>query len=247
MERPLDSVIDLQEALTELAAAEAQLHGIPDWMAELHEEHSEKKAEIDALNESVEAAASERRQAESETADAQEKLRNYQEQISRVRNQREYGALLQEMDGIKATIKTLEEQALAALERQDEAQAKLTELQEGFSELDSRYSSELEKWEAQKPEVAKEVEALNDRISVLRERIPRSSLSLFERVLLRHGGQALAEVRRLERVGRGQQMWSCGCCHYRVRPQSVVDITNSGSIVFCDSCKRILYIEQTEV
>lgn len=246
MERPLDTVIDLQQALNELERADALLHGIPDWMAELHEEHSAKKGEIDALSEGAEQAASERRHAESETADAQEKLHNYQEQISRVRNQREYGALLQEMDGIKATIKTLEEQALAALERQDEAQAKIEEMQESFRELDERYSAELEKWEAQKPDVAKEVSALKDRITLLRERISPSSLSLFERVLQRHPGQALAQVRRLERVGRGAQMWSCGACHYRVRPQAVVDITNSGSIAFCDSCKRILYIEQAE-
>ena len=247
MERPLDTVIDLQQALTELDAAEAQLHGIPDWMQELHEEHSAKKGEIDELGEAVEAAASERRLAEAETSDAQEKLRTYQEQIGRVRNQREYGALLQEMDGIKATIKECEERALAALERQDAAQGQLEELQAGFQDLDERYSAELEKWEAQKPDVAKEVESLKERIGVLREQISPSSLSLFERVVQRHGGQALAEVKRMERSGRSPQMWSCSACHYRVRPQSVVDITTSGSIVFCDSCKRILYIEQTDV
>ena len=61
-------------------------------------------------------------------------------------------------------------------------------------------------------------------------------------MLERHGGQALAEVHRVECAGRGQQIWSCGACHYRVRPQAVVEISNTGSIVFCDSCKRILYI-----
>jgi len=245
MERPLDTVIDLQKALDELREAEERLHGIPDWMRELHDEHAARKAEIDVLLASVEEAASERRGAEAETEDSQEKLKNYQEQIGRVRNQREYGALLQEIDGIKATIKSLEEQALAALERQDAAQASLDELKEGFRELDGRYGAELEKWEGEKPGVAKQVEDLQGRIAVLRERIPPSSLSLFERVLERHAGSALAEVRKLEKVGRGQQVWSCGTCHYRVRPQAVVQISNSGSIVFCDSCKRILYIEST--
>jgi predicted nucleic acid-binding Zn-ribbon protein len=245
MERPLDTVIDLQKALNELHDAEERLHGIPDWMRELHDEHAGKKAEIEALLEGVEEAASERRAAEAETQDSQEKLKNYQEQISRVRNQREYGALLQEIDGIKGTIKELEERALEALERQDAAQASLDELKEGFRELDDRYSAELEKWEAEKPGVAKQVEDLKGRISVLRERIPPSSLALFERVLERHAGSALAEIRKIERVGRGPQIWSCSTCHYRVRPQAVVEISNNGSIVFCDSCKRILYLEET--
>ncbi len=242
MERPLDSVIDLQQALDKLAEAKERLHGIPEWMRELHEEHSSRKAEIDLLAASVEEAASERRLAEGEAQSAHEKLRGYQEQIGSVRNQREYGALLQEIDTTKGIIKTLEERALAALERQEGAQASLEELREAFRELDGRYKAELEKWETEKPGVAEQVEALQGRIAVLRERIPPRSLSLFERVLERHGGQALAQVLKVERVGRGQEIWSCEACHYRVRPQAVIEITNTGSIVFCDSCKRILYI-----
>ncbi len=242
MERPLDSVIDLQKALDDLQEAEARLHGIPEWMRELHEEHSARMAEIEVLAAAVEEAASERRLAEGEAQDAHEKLRGYQEQISSVRNQREYGALLQEMDTSKGVIKALEEKALAELERQEEAQASLEDLQEAFRELDGRYKAELEKWEAEKPAVAEQVKELEERIGFLRERIPRGSLDLFERVLERHEGQALAEVVKVERVGRGQQIWSCGNCHYRVRPQAVIEITNSGGIVFCDSCKRILYL-----
>ncbi len=244
MERPLDSVIDLQKALSELSQADERLHGIPDWMQELHEEHSGRKAEIEALKGLIEEAASERRQAEADVQDSQLKLQTYQEQIAAVRNQREYGALLQEMDTIKDTIKALEEKALEALERQEESQSSLEELESNFSELDGRYQTELEKWEAEKPGVAKQVEALKGRIAVLRERLPASSLSLFERVVQRHGGNALAEVRKIERVGKGPQIWSCSVCHYRVRPQSVVEIANNGSIVFCDSCKRILFIEE---
>ncbi len=243
MERPLDSVIDLQRALTDLGHANERLHGIPDWMQELHEEHSARKTEMEVLEASIDEAVAERRTAEAEVQDSQEKLKNYQEQISAVRNQREYGALLQEMDTIKDAIRALEERALAALERQEEAQTALLELQESFKEIDGRYQAELVKWEAEKPSVAKQVEALEARISVLRERLPPASLSLFERTLERFGGAALAEVRIIERVGKAQQIWSCGICNYRVRPQSVVEITNNGSIVFCDSCKRILYIE----
>lgn len=243
MERPLDSVIDLQRALSELNLADERLHGIPDWMQELHEEHSGRKAEIEALEVAIEDAASERRLAEGEVQDSQQKLATYQEQISSVRNQREYGALLQEIDTIKDTIRTLEERALGALERQEEAQTKLEELRQNFVELDGRYQAELVKWEAEKPDVKEQVEALKDRIAVLRERIPPSSLALFERVLERHGDQPLAEIRKIERVGRGPQILSCGLCHYRVRPQAVVEITNNGSIVFCDSCKRILFID----
>jgi hypothetical protein len=75
MSNQLSSVTRLQQALTEAADLEALLSGIPDWMQELHTEHSGRKAEIDVLQEALDAAASDRRAAEATEADCQEKLK----------------------------------------------------------------------------------------------------------------------------------------------------------------------------
>lgn len=243
MNQPLETVVVLQQTLDQLKAAEERLHGIPDWMRELHEEHSGRKAEIDALETEVDEAASEKRAAEISALDLQEKLRHYQEQISLVRTQREYGALLQEIDTAKRQIKELEEQALAALERQEQAQARLAEEREEFSALDGRYQEELAKWEAQKPEVARQVEELEARAGELEEKLPRALLTQFHRIFEYHHGTALAPVRTMER-GKIGTIYHCGACNYRVRPQAVVEIRNHGNLVLCDSCRRILYVDE---
>ena len=79
------------------------------------------------------------------------------------------------------------------------------------------------------PRVAKDAKALEAKISQLRESLPQSALQIFERIYDRHGGQALAPVHRMERA-KGPQVWHCGVCNYRVRPQAVVEIANSGSV-----------------
>ncbi len=66
---------------------------------------------------------------------------------------------------------------------------------------------------------------------------------MFDRILDRYPGGALAPVRSIERPGKGQREWHCGACNYRVRPQAVVEIRNGSNLVQCDSCKRILYLE----
>ena len=96
----LDDIVSLQGMLSELEAAQEQLNGIPEWMTELHAEHSERLAEIAELEEAVEDSRRVRREAEAEIADAQEKLKRYQDQINQVTTQREYGALLQEIEVI---------------------------------------------------------------------------------------------------------------------------------------------------
>jgi predicted nucleic acid-binding Zn-ribbon protein len=244
MENHLRTVVDLQEALSELDALESQLSGIPDWMSELHSRHSARRTEIEAIEAELEKAGAERRTAEALIEDHQEKLKTYQEQISRVRNQREYGALLQEIDTSKSEIQSCEEQALNALEKQEENQTKLEREKEAFRELDSQYSSALEKWEAEKPTLAAEAEQLKKHIAEVEQRIPQGILATFRRVLAKHEGEALAAVLEVARVGKGPQMWHCSACHYRVRPQAVVEIVNHGNIVLCDSCKRILHVEE---
>ena len=243
MKRPLDTVIELQEALAKLQKADAQLGGIPDWMRELDAEYQERKSAIDELEAEAETGRMERRTAEAGISDAQEKLKRYQQQINAVTTQREYGALLQEIDTVKGQITSFEEQGLAAMENVDVAKQALEEKRAAFQELEDRYQAELAKWEEEKPDLAREAESLRARVKELREQVPRPQLAQFERILERTHGRATAPIKKMDR-GRGPSMWHCGACNYNVRPQVLVEIKDRGSLIQCDSCKRILYVEE---
>ncbi len=220
------------------------MHGIPDWMRELHDEHETRKAEIQALEETAEEAARQRRAAEAAVQDAQEKLKKYQQQINRVSTQREYGALLQEIDTVKGQISSQEEQAFSSLEHHEQAQKDLTALRESFLEIEARYAAEMARWESEKPEIARQVGDLQARIEDLKRQLPRNVVSQFERILDRYPAGAMAPARPIERPGKGQREWHCAVCNYRVRPQAIVEIRNGTSLVQCDACKRILYLEE---
>jgi predicted nucleic acid-binding Zn-ribbon protein len=238
----LEDIVKLQAALTDLAIAQAQLSGIPEWMQDLHAQHSGRLAEISALEEAVEAARRERRSAEAAIAEAQERLKRYQQQINQVSTQREYGALLQEIDTTKAQIGGAEDLGLAAIERREQAEASLAASREAFAELDERYRQELARWEEEKPGIAAHIESLEGSIAVLRERLPRGVLANFERIRERHQGSGLAPIQEVDRGGRGPRAWHCGVCNYSVRPQVVVEVRTTGAMMQCDGCKRILYL-----
>ncbi len=243
----LDSIVALQHTLKELSAAQTLLDGVPDWMRELHDEHSGRRNEIEEMATAEAEATSNRRQAETVIADAQEKLKRYQSQISQVSTQREYGALLKEIDTVKDEISSAEQVAMEAIDKADEASKALSTLQEAFRELDERYKAELTRWEAEKPSVAATVSTLESRAAELRDDIPRNIQVLFDRLLERSGKQALAQINRVETARKGNTFWSCTACHYQVRPQVVVEIRNEGKLVQCDACKRILYfVEEVE-
>jgi predicted nucleic acid-binding Zn-ribbon protein len=244
MARDLDTFVALQATLTALEQARQRLAGIPDWMRALHDEHAARKAEIEALERSADEAARERRAAEATVEDAQGKLRKYQQQMNQVTTQREYGALLQEIDTVKALIAGGEQSGLSALERFEQLQRELETVRERFRELDERYGVELARWEAEKPGVAAEAAGLERRAAELRASLPRPLVVQFDRIRERLGGVALAPVRVIDRGSRGPKEWHCGACNYRLRPQAVIEIRNRGALVYCESCKRLLYLEE---
>lgn len=246
MTQLLEKIRALQSAVDELAEARARLSGIPDWMRELHEEHAARKAEITELEQAAEDAVRERREAEAEITEIQAKLLRYQAQINQVTTQREYGALLQEIDTAKARITEVEELAIACMARRDEAQAAIEIQREAFRELDERYSKELAKWEAEKPSVSSQAGILEERIAELRSAIPRGYLGQYDRVAARHNGDALAPIRELDNLRKGPRRWHCGGCNFNVRPQVVVEASRNDSLLLCDSCKRILYVPEGE-
>ena len=241
----LDAIVSLHRALVELADSEARLNTVPEWMRELHEEHSQRQAEIDAVAAEGLAAEQARRESEAALSDAEEQQRRYQEQLGKVSTQREYGALLKEIDTTKGQISESEQAAIEAAERKDESDAKMNELNEAFRDLDQRYQAELEKWESEKPAVADVAKQLERQVEELRGVIPRNVQVLFDRLRERAGGSALARVQKIE-MARGNAMWHCEACSYNVRPQVVVEIRDRGGLNQCDSCKRILYLEDEE-
>lgn len=250
MSGTLATVVRLHQATQLLRQAEARLADVPEWMRELHAEHQERKGEIDALAAEAEEAGRLKRTAEAESTDGEALLKRYQEQIGSVRTQREYSALLQEIDTAKEQIQQAKEAAGEAEEREAEASQRLEEAREGFTELKARYEEALAKWEEEKPAAKKESERLRGEIETLRDSLAPQALSVYDRVEERYGDSPLATVRSVERP-RGPAIYSCSACNYRVRPQAVVTLqrlateeSQSGELVLCDGCRRILYFDE---
>ncbi|MCY3968465.1 MAG: hypothetical protein OXG74_00905 [Acidobacteria bacterium] len=244
MERVLDTIVELQEASVELTRSLTLLDGVPESMQELHDQYETSRSEIEELEEEQRLAELERRAAEAERAAGKDSIERYQEQISRVTTQREYGALLSEIDTVRAQMREADDRALLALEQQDVAAGRLDELRGAFESLDQQYQEALAAWEEQKPAMRKRVQVLEGRIEVFRERLPPAALKQYQRLFERHGGAPLAVIRVIESAKA--PIRHCSFCNYRIRPQVVLQIQTQGAIVPCDSCQRILYLDDGE-
>ena len=243
MPRELDSLVQLQLALKEADTARRQLADLPDSMREVHAQHRAAVETMRRLEEQIESDEHERRIAEAAAGDANLKLGQYQEQINRVTTQREYGALLKEIDAVKAKVGGHEEEALAVIERIEGARRELEQVRGEFTSLDQRYREQLELWEQERPSVVARLEDVERDIVRLRAHIPNHLLRQFELLFQRLDGDALSTVAKMQAVARGPVVWHCSVCNYRVRPQVIVEIKTNGALVQCERCHRFLRVE----
>jgi predicted nucleic acid-binding Zn-ribbon protein len=243
MPRELDSLVQLQLALKEADTARRQLEDLPDSMRETHDQHRTATETMRRLEEQIEADERERRSAESAASDANVKLGQYQEQLNRVTTQREYSALLKEIDAVKVKVGGHEEEALVVIERIEGARRELERLRGDYTGLDQRWREMLEQWEQQRPQVAARLEAVERDIDRLRKQIPGHLLRQFELLYQRLAGDALSTVSRIQAAARAPVVWHCSVCNYRVRPQVIVEIKATGALVQCERCHRFLRVE----
>jgi predicted nucleic acid-binding Zn-ribbon protein len=194
-----------------------------------------------ALGEVIATTERDRRAAEAAASDEGSRITHLEEQTSLVKTQREYSALLSEIDGGKGRRRQHEESALAAMEGHEAAHARRAELEERLAALESEIQSSSTEWESNRPGVRATLDDLKHQASLLREKIPAPALQLYQRLQQRHSGDPLARIDRVERPGSGPVMWRCSVCNYSVRPQVVVEIQTNGELVVCDCGRQRLF------
>ena len=241
MRGTLDALVELHGVLTRLEQERARCENVPEPLRLLQDEREAVSTEISGIDATHAEAERERRAAETAASDEQSKIAHFEDQTSRVTTQREYGALLAEIDGAKGRKRLHEEAALAAMERLDSARARRSELAARLAEIEQQAAALLAEWDRELPAVRGAVEDLDHQAALLRERIPAPALQLYQRLQRRHGADPLARIDRVERPGAGPVMWRCSVCNYSVRPQVVVEIQTQGELVVCDCGRQRLF------
>ncbi|HNV03674.1 MAG TPA: C4-type zinc ribbon domain-containing protein [Vicinamibacterales bacterium] len=174
-----------------------------------------------------------RRDAEKELAVQQARLSKYRDQLMEVKTNREYQALQKEIEVAQQEIRKQEDALLERMIEFDEVRERVRAAEEAFERDRAAFDAGREALAA---EVAGAGEAIGtlaaERAAVAAELSP-PVLALFERVLRHRRTSAVAPLRD----GR------CAACQVRIRPQTVQEIRRNDSVVQCESCQRILYLE----
>jgi predicted nucleic acid-binding Zn-ribbon protein len=228
----LDGLIRLQAVESELRRTDGELAHLPGRQAELEARLAAERGRLDTLRGSLDTSQKTRKREEGTLQDLEAKRSKYKGQLMEVKTNKEYTAMLHEIEGVEREIRSREDQILAEMESAETLTADLKREDEAFRKEEARHKQDLSALEAHRRELA----SRRERLAAEREQVAGTISSdvreLFQRVAKLRGVAVAAA-----RDGRCQE------CHLLLRLQMYSDLKRNDAITQCPQCNRILYYE----
>lgn len=167
-----------------------------------------------------------------------EKLRTQQQNT---RNNREYQAILLEINTQKIDRSKVEDATIKVMEQVERDGAEL-------DTLEAQHASESARLEQMRSEISgrlAELQADIDRVTPEREQaseaVPPTAQAAFNRLAERYDGEAMAA---LARIHPRREEYACTVCNIDVVTDVYNRLHSRDDMVFCPSCGRLLYIPE---
>ena len=229
----LGQLYRLQTRIQFVRDRERKRDTVPPELMEVDREYRDKVEVVAGLKARLTQAELERRRADLELADLREKLKKYQTQLRNVQSSREYTAALNEIDGVEKSIRATEDRFLELEEEIETARTDLDAREKNLPSETEEHEEKLKDWRAEQRTINEELVSAKDEIAQLEAGIPARDRAEFHRLIDKKHGLAVVLA-----VGG-----SCSACHVKIRPAAMQILKQGREIIYCDSCKRILYYE----
>jgi predicted nucleic acid-binding Zn-ribbon protein len=206
---------------------------IPTRLAALEGEFKKEEEKVLGQKAELDRLLKDRRHKEKELEEEVERVKKAEARIFEIKTNKEYQAVLKEIEGAKKLNRQREEEILGILERFEELQKvarqgekeleakrkeyqqQLSELQERAAQFEQKMAAEVKKWDERQ------------------KGIPPDLLSKYRMLLEKRQGIAVAPVSN----------GVCQACHMNLRPQLYIELQKQQTLILCPNCSRILFWE----
>ncbi len=230
MNGDLELLLQLQSIDYDLGELERSKEYIPDMMENLQGEINEAETKLENTTEALTTARREQKEVDLELQGKQEKLKKLQERMMAIKTNKEYDALVSEIDQIKSNISDLESRAMALMESIEQYEKDIVELESRYTEFKKTNSEQLESLQSQIDSVGSKIKDKQKERQQLVAQVNQRIISTYDRIRKGKGGAAVVAVKKR----------ACGSCYKALPPQKIQEIKMGERIITCDNCGRML-------
>lgn len=231
MEEKLKMLIALQDCDIRMRDIQIKEEEGPKKIQRLKEKLAAVEDQLKEESNRLEAYTRERRQAEQEIEEIENRLKKANIKLSNIKSNKEYQAALKEIDDLKRGKSLLEDRVIDIMEQVEALEANYATSREKIEETRQQF-------ELDHNEILKILKTLNKDLDKIEKKRIRFSQAVDPDLLKRYdslrahkGGIGVSQV--IKGV--------CQTCHLDIPPQEFNELVRGDKLMTCPNCTRIIY------
>ena len=236
MQIQLNYLVRLQHLDRAIEKALFDTNENPNRLAQVDEETKTVEEGFKRFLSEMEALKKQRRDLEREVEELDQKIKKSQSKLMEVKTNKEYRAMLTEIDEQKKVKSAKEDLLLEFLEKLEEGQQKEKSLKKVVESKAAEGKLKKAALEEEGKKYMEELSGLNQQRKDLTDLVDASLLKQYEFLKDRLKGVAVSEAREA----------ICLSCHMQIPPQLYNELFRQDRLITCPSCLRILHLSEVK-
>ncbi len=224
-------LIKLQKSDSEIKKIKIKEKELPNEIIRLDEEFQNLEKKVEEEGERLEELNRVHREKEESLKRGIESLKKTKDRLLEVKTNKEYHAMLKEIEITEKKNSEIEDKIIYVLEEIDDVRRGLKTKEEELNVYRLKYEEERKKIGEEMDSIDSERLVCQEKISDLSEKINVDIFRRYEIIKERRDGLAVVSV------------WNGACngCHMNIPPQMYNELQKSADLMLCPNCNRIIY------
>ena len=230
----LQQLVQLQKIDDQIFEHKKALVDIPLQLDSARAELEEKKNILKVVTEEIETLQKQRKDLELEVQGENDHMAKAKTKLPAVKTNKEYTAILTEVDAIKEKVSKIEDMELEVMEALEVKAKEIPGVEKKCKEEDAYFNEYRLKKATEEERFKQELEELVEKRKNISAQLETVILKRYEKISNSRDGRAVAGLR--ENICQG--------CFQQVLPQMVIEVKGAEKIHQCERCMRFLFWDE---
>ena len=230
----LQQLVQLQKIDDQILEHKKTLVDIPTQIDSARAELEEKKNILKVVTEEIETLQKQRKDLELEVQGENDHMAKAKTKLPAVKTNKEYTAILVEVDAIKEKVSKIEDMELEVMEALEVKAKEIPGVEKKCKEEDAYFNEYRLKKDTEEKRFKQELEELVEKRKNISAQLETVILKRYEKISNSRDGRAVAGLR--ENICQG--------CFQQVLPQMVIEVKVAVKIHQCGGCMRFLFWDE---
>jgi len=236
LKEKLLTLISLQECDSQLVKLSAKKTRLPEKIRKMEESFLVFKENTEQNKKKLAQIRAQRAEYEADIKKTNDSVIKTRERLLEVKNNKEYQAMLKEIETAEKTKGDIETKIIVLMEEMEKIVVLVKQDDETLQQATVKYAEEKKAIEDELNAVDTDSAIWMEKKSALQKLLPEALLSQYEKIKKRNNGIGVISV------------WKAVCsgCHMNIPPQLYNELQRSNNLLNCPNCSRIMYFDNQE-